>query len=206
MNHRRLLPSAVLAMLGWSAPCAMADTMPPLDTIPFVEIESPAGPASQAPGLVSGKDAIYLTWIEAPAGGVPVLKMSRHDAAGWSAARTIVSDPKMMVNWADVPKLLALDDGTLIVSWLRRSGDAAGAYDVEVLSSADGGRHLDFTWSAVSRQGPGRAWLRFASAACRHRFLDRLAGRAQLRKAEARSGVRRPWTRGRHRIARGAVA
>ncbi|MDZ4805907.1 MAG: hypothetical protein SGI90_13690 [Candidatus Eisenbacteria bacterium] len=147
MNHRRLLQSTVLAMLAWSAPPAMADTMPPLDTIPFVEIESPAGPASQAPGLVSGKDAIYLTWIESPAGGVPVLKMSRHDAAGWSASRTIVSDPKMMVNWADVPKLLALDDGTLIVSWLRRSGDAAGAYDVEVLRSSDKGA----TWTSLGR-------------------------------------------------------
>ena len=147
MKHRHLLTAAViLALTGFPLP-ALADTMPPLDTIPFVEAASPAGPASQAPGLVSGKDALYLTWIEAPAAGVPTLKMSRHDAAGWSAPLSIVSDAKMMVNWADTPKLLPLDDGTLVVSWLRRSGDASGAYDIEVLRSTDQGA----TWTSLGR-------------------------------------------------------
>jgi hypothetical protein len=53
----------------------------------------------------------------------------------------------MFVNWADFPGLLVLADGTLAVSWLKKSGEDTYAYDVWINTSRDGGQ----TWAPPIR-------------------------------------------------------
>lgn len=147
MNCRWFPCTAALTMLVLVAPSARADSMPPLDVIPFVEVESPAAPGSLAPSLTSAKNSVYLTWIETSATVAPTLKMSRNNGTGWSAARTILSNPGMVANWADSPKFLPLDNGTLIVAWLHGAAEGGEAYDVEVLSSSDDGA----SWTSLGK-------------------------------------------------------
>ena len=47
------------------------------------------------------------------------------------------------VNWADVPSVLRLDDGSLYGHWLQKSAASTYAYDVRLARSTDDGR----TWS-----------------------------------------------------------
>ena len=139
----RLTPLVVILCLSGMTftTSVRADTVPPLDTVPFVEGASPAGSNSLAPCLSAGKSAIYMTWIEQAAGGSPVIRMSSNSGGEWSPPQTIVSDAGIVPNWADTPKILALDNGMLVVTWLHGRGDAAQAYDVEVITSTDGGVH-----------------------------------------------------------------
>ncbi|HEX7880478.1 MAG TPA: hypothetical protein VF720_13775 [Candidatus Eisenbacteria bacterium] len=152
MCHHWIRRTALAAGIIFLVAPAFADVAPPLDTVPFVEIDSPAGPGSQSASLVAGKKAVYLTWIE-KSDGAPVLKLSRNTGTGWSAPQTVLSDPRMVANAADVPKFLALDNGMLVVAWLHGQGDAAEAYDVEVISSTDDGA----TWHSLGRPHADKA-------------------------------------------------
>jgi len=152
MRRHWMNRAALAAGIFFLVQPALADIAPPLDTIPFVEIDSPAGPGSQSASLVAGKKAVYLTWIE-KSDGAPVLKLSRNTGTGWSAPQTVLSDPRMVANAADVPKFLALDNGMLVVAWLHGQGDAAEAYDVEVISSTDDGA----TWHSLGKPHADKA-------------------------------------------------
>lgn len=56
----------------------------------------------------------------------------------------MASGADWFVNWADVPSVLRLADGSLAAHWLQKSGADTYAYDVRVSHSSDNGR----TWSA----------------------------------------------------------
>ncbi|NUR55874.1 MAG: exo-alpha-sialidase, partial [Acidobacteria bacterium] len=60
------------------------------------------------------------------------------------APRTVASGTNWFVNWADVPSVVRLADGTLVGHWLQKSGPDTYAYDVRLSYSRDDGR----TWSA----------------------------------------------------------
>src|SRR5262249_33875689 len=63
---------------------------------------------------------------------------------GWSAPRTVATGTNFFVNWADVPSVVRLADGSLAAHWLEISDpDADEAYDVRLSFSTDDGR----TWS-----------------------------------------------------------
>jgi len=110
-------------------------------------IACPAAPGSQAPNLAAGLDGrLYLSWIE-PAGEEHALRYSTWSDGGWSSPRTVATGGEWFVNWADVPSMAALEDGTLAAHWLVRSGDAPYAYDVVVSLSRDEGA----SWGAPLR-------------------------------------------------------
>jgi hypothetical protein len=103
---------------------------------------SPAASGSAQPQLsVSGR-GVLLSWIET-AGGTATLRFSERTATGWSAAQTAASGTDWFVNWADVPSVVRLADGTLAAHWLQKSGSGTYAYDVRLSYSRDDGK----TWS-----------------------------------------------------------
>ena len=138
-------------------------------------LPSPAGAAQ--PQLADAPDGdLLLSWIERRDGGGHRYRFARHDAgAGWSEARTIAEGDDWFVNWADVPALQALDDGSLWAHLLVRNGEATYAYDTRLFSSRDGGaswqalgpvhddgtatEHGFATLWAQSRDTLGIAWL-----------------------------------------------
>ena len=106
---------------------------------------APAGarPGSALPQLTVSSRGALLSWVERD-GATAALKWSERRAGAWSAPQTVASGTDWFVNWADVPSVLRLADGTLAAHWLRKSGPGTYAYDVRVSQSSDDGR----TWSA----------------------------------------------------------
>ena len=110
---------------------------------PAIEsLPSPAGPNSAQPQLSSSSRGVILSWIERE-GPKASLRFSERTKAGWSAPRTFASGTDWFVNWADVPSVIRLSNGTLVGHWLQKSGHDTYAYDVRLSYSTDEGK----TWS-----------------------------------------------------------
>jgi len=145
MRERRPAVAAGLLWLLCLAGCRPA--APPPDDL-LERLPSPAAPGSAQPWLSAGADGrLYLSWVESAAEAHGVLRFSVRDAAGWSEPRTIASGDDWFVNWADVPSIAALDDGTLAAHWLVKSGEATYAYHVMAAVSLDNG----LTWTEPVR-------------------------------------------------------
>jgi hypothetical protein len=106
-------------------------------------IETPAGGGSGQPQLSVSDRGIILSWIER-SGSMARLKFAERTANRWTEARTIAAGDDWFVNWADVPSVIRLADGTLVAHWLQKSGPDIYAYDVRLSYSRDDGH----TWSA----------------------------------------------------------
>ena len=104
---------------------------------------TPAGAGSAQPQLTVSSRGVLLSWVEVD-GSQATLKFAERDGAGWGPARTAQSGSNWFVNWADVPSVLRMDNGTLVAHWLQKSGAATYAYDVKLSYSTDDGK----TWSA----------------------------------------------------------
>jgi hypothetical protein len=125
-------------------------------------LELAAGPGSLAPNLDLGADGrARLSWIEPLAEGGHALCFSTWDGEHWSAAQEIARGTDWIVNWADVPALAALSDGTLAAAWLAQLGSDPQAYGIQVSLSTDGGA----TWI------PPRA-LHTDASASEHGFVS----------------------------------
>ena len=105
-------------------------------------IPSPAGPDSGQPQLSTSSRGVILSWVERE-GNLARLKFAERTAEGWSEPRVVASGDDWFVNWADVPSVLRLADGSLAAHWLQKSGPDTYAYDVRLSYSTDGGK----TWS-----------------------------------------------------------
>ncbi len=105
-------------------------------------LESPAAAGSEAPQLTVSSKGVLLSWIER-SGGQASLKFAERTAAGWTPARTVASGSDWFVNWADVPSVLRMADGSLVGHWLQKSGPSTYAYDVRLSRSTDEGK----TWT-----------------------------------------------------------
>lgn len=120
-----------------AAPVPSTDWAPPVDPLP-----SPAGPDSGQPQLSVSSAGTILSWVERT-GSRAVLKFSRRTPNGWESPREVAAGTDWFVNWADVPSVVQLDDGTLAAHWLQKSGPGTYAYDVRLAYSRDDGK----TWS-----------------------------------------------------------
>jgi hypothetical protein len=103
----------------------------------------PAAEPSLAPQLTVNGDSAILSWIETQ-GQTSLLKFAQRTASGWSEPRTAASGTDWFVNWADVPSVLRLDDGTLAAHWLQNTDVASEAYDLRIVFSKDAG----VTWTS----------------------------------------------------------
>lgn len=105
-------------------------------------LQTPAGPESGQPQLTVSSRGVLLSWIERR-GAQSTLRFAERTANGWTAARDVASGANWFVNWADVPSVLRIPDGTLVAHWLQKSGPDTYAYDVRLSKSVDDGK----TWS-----------------------------------------------------------
>jgi hypothetical protein len=109
-----------------------------------VEIDSPAPPKSAQPFLSDAYDGgVILSWLERTASGHRFRFAIRRDNR-WTEPLTIAEGDRFFANWADVPSVLRLPDGSIVAHWLQVSGPGKHSYDVILRHSPDDGR----TWSA----------------------------------------------------------
>jgi hypothetical protein len=154
---------ALVLLAGWTA-CAREAISP-------LAIDPPAAPGAASPQLAPDGDGLLLSWLEPRAsegtdGGAAGhrLRFARFAGGSWSEPRTVAEGDDFFANWADVPAVVRMGDGTLAAHWLAKS--AAGTYDygVRLALSRDGGA----TWSPAGLlhrddSGPGEhgfvSWL-----------------------------------------------
>ena len=140
--HRGMRITALLLALA-SCGCVSPHADSPASWPPSVErIATPALTASGQPRLTVSSRGVLLSWIERD-GDNASLKFAERTDAGWTEPRLVASGRDWFVNWADVPSVLRLADGTLAAHWLQKSGPDTYAYDVRLSRSTDEGR----TWS-----------------------------------------------------------
>lgn len=134
---------ASVVSLGALAPTGKGPTETPPQWSPVIEpLQTPAAPGSGQPQLSASDRGLVLSWIERE-GDRATLRFSERTREGWSPARTAATGTNWFVNWADVPSVVRMSDGTLVAHWLQKSGTGAYAYDVRLSFSADEGR----TWA-----------------------------------------------------------
>ncbi len=86
-----------------------------------------------------------VSWLDMPSKDRWRLQFAERTATGWSAPIVVADRVPFFVNWADVPSVKRLANGTLVAHWLEKSGAGTYAYDVKLRWSRDDGK----TWSAV---------------------------------------------------------
>lgn len=140
---RLLAASALAASIAVAVAACGRNAPPPVAnwTLHLNRLDSPAADASAQPQLTSSNGGVILSWLES-AGSETKLKFSERTAAGWSEARRIVAGSDLFSNWADVPSVVRLANGTLVAHWLQEH--AGAGYDLRLTRSTDDGR----TWSA----------------------------------------------------------
>ena len=108
------------------------------------ELASPATGNAAQPQLSVSSRGVLLSWIER-SGDLASLKFAERTATGWTEVRTVASGRDWFVNWADVPSVIRLPNGTIVGHWLQKSGPDTYAYDVRLSYSTDDGK----SWTAA---------------------------------------------------------
>jgi hypothetical protein len=103
------------------------------------QIPTPAAPGSAQPQLTVSDRGVLLSWIER-SGEKASLNFAERTPTGWTEPRTVASGSDWFVNWADVPSVIRLADGSLYGHWLQKSGPGTYAYDVRLARSTDDGK------------------------------------------------------------------
>jgi hypothetical protein len=100
-------------------------------------LSSPAGANSAEPFLFTdSKDQVYLSWIEKHE-SISQLKYSKLEGGRWTDPTMIASGNTWFVNWADYP-MMTTHNGNYVAHYLDKSGESTYAYDVKLVTSADG--------------------------------------------------------------------
>lgn len=141
---------AALASVGCQCgpPASPAPAPPPPAPAPEpapapTQVDPPAGAGAFAPRLLVSGASVLATWLEKLDEEDPPLhriRFARLRDGEWSDPVTVVESREVWANWADFPSLARATDGTLLVSWARRTGEATYAYEVHLSRSRDGGR------------------------------------------------------------------
>lgn len=139
MRFLSMLTTLFLAAVGIVA-CTGAE--PPVFGEPS-PLPVPAGTNVVGPRFAAGPDgSIVLSWMQREESGA-TLRFSRLESDKWQAAAEVVTDPKMFVNWADLPSVTPLGETHWVAHWLSKSADATYAYDILLAQSSDEGQ----SWS-----------------------------------------------------------
>lgn len=102
----------------------------------IISMESPAQTGSAEPFLFTDEAGqVYLSWVERH-DTLSQLKYARLENDQWTT-RLITSGKSWFVNWADYP-MLAVNHGQYVAHYLQKSGEGTFAYDIKLVTSADG--------------------------------------------------------------------
>jgi len=114
----------------------------PSEKAVFGKAEAIAVPSSgtvTGPRLTDGPDdELILSWMESGDAGAS-LKYARLDGNAFGAPSKVVNEPRMFINWADLPSVTHVVGGHWVAHWLRYSADTTYSYDVVLSQSFDNG-------------------------------------------------------------------
>ncbi len=113
-----------------------------------VHVLSPAAVGARFPALARNSDGrIAMVWTEKGADSIPEVRMAIQSSnMEWGIAHTVVRSESLFVNFADIPKVVWLPNGELVVAWLQRSGSGKYDYGIRLARSSDDGQ----SWQGMS--------------------------------------------------------
>ncbi|MCP3902283.1 MAG: exo-alpha-sialidase [Planctomycetes bacterium] len=132
MKIAGLAPILILSCVA----CTAQHEPSPLESV--LPLDTPAGEKTSGPSLTTGDGRLLLSWMDASRGEGGELRYAAFDGANWGPVATVARSPRMFVNWADVPSLAALGDGSVAAHWLERAGRDGFAYGIRLSTSSDG--------------------------------------------------------------------
>ncbi len=135
-----LLAAAALVQSGIGAQQAQQAARP---AFTIETLKAPSVGDSASPQITVSGGKTLLSWLERT-GEKTALKFAERLPAGWSAPIVVVTSEHLITNFADVPSVRALADGSLVAHWIEMNGPDPEAYDLKISTSRDGGK----TWSA----------------------------------------------------------
>jgi hypothetical protein len=101
--------------------------------------ECPTPVGSAEPNLHVRGDHLYVSWLHHRETG-HALQYALYEDGAWRRVQTIAEGDRFFANWADVPSIVELSDGSLAAHWLQRNGDDPHGYDALLAVSRDGTR------------------------------------------------------------------
>jgi hypothetical protein len=126
---------AVMAAMG----CGRTDwRTTPLSPQP---LSSPSSGNSLSPQMTTSGRGLILSWLERT-GETTTLNFAERSPSGWTAP-VMVTSGKLVTNYADVPSVLRMSDGTLAAHWTKVTDPRREGTDLLLSFSKDDGR----TWS-----------------------------------------------------------
>ena len=134
-----------LALVLALSPCIDAAPFEGVSGAEVRSLETPLAPDSAFPELAEdGKGGVFMTWIETlKEGAGHRLRIShRREGGPWEEPSTVHQGGDFWRNWADFPGVGVFADGSVMVHWLARSGNATYDYSIKARISKDAGR----TW------------------------------------------------------------
>src|SRR5262245_46074458 len=105
-------------------------------------VPSPTSGHSMSPHMTTSSRGLLLSWIE-HTGDMTTLKFAERSASGWTAPVNVVSE-QLVTNYADVPSVLRMSDGTLAAHWTKETDRRREGTDLFVSLSKDDGK----SWSS----------------------------------------------------------
>ena len=132
-----------ISSLAWLTLATFVAACTPAENDVFGEPEMLSMPTT---GNVSGPrfsegdfGSLVLSWMEARGSGTD-LKFAVYGGRDFGKATSVVTEPRMFVNWADLPSVMRVSESHWLAHWLRYSADRTYSYDVVVSQSFDGGK------------------------------------------------------------------
>ena len=105
-----------------------------------LQIDAPSGVGSTQPYLHEAHDGtLWMSWIETVDSVSHAFRLASYDGRSWSEPRTIVTDSTIFKNWADIPKILVMPDGSVIGQYSVNNGHHRLATDLVQLRMAPDG-------------------------------------------------------------------
>jgi len=92
--------------------------------------------------MTTSSRGLLLSWIER-AGETTTLKFAERGPSGWTAPVSVAAE-HVVANYADVPSVLRMSDGTLAAHWTKETDHRREGTDLFVSMSKDDGR----SWSS----------------------------------------------------------
>ena len=108
------------------------------DPVAFDELPTAEATGPRLSSTIDG--GLVLSWMEDRDDGT-ALQFARLIDGALQTPGEVVVEPRMFVNWADLPSVMQFDGDHWAAHWLRYSADRVYSYDVVVSQSFDGGRN-----------------------------------------------------------------